>query len=874
MAYPAWRQKAEFGRKLLEIVDLYFEDRSAAAHILYREANTADGGLRGDGVRREAVDALLTHALDEIRKVYIEMDRLPAPSGCSPEGYVAILANKDLRQCTHYRVEQRELQFNEAGIPIKVFSHGDVAGFLDSLIGARAAIFYRVPSTPPILRAILHANKLGLTTYYEVDDLIFDPNCYPDDFSSFEGQITARDYAGLQFGVPLFRYAMSLCTRSIASTPALLERMHKVTGTDTGIVVRNGLDHRNLAAIRMGAKPILHTDERVRIFYGSGTLAHNADFNNLAGRALLDLMRRHPAVDLVIVGHLRINSELAALKQQIFTYPFTADVTSYWSILAGCDINLAVLEAGPVADCKSEIKWLEAAVLKIPSVVSCTTTYRDVVEDGVDGFLVNDAAGWHEALERLITDPHLRRAMGANARAKALRDYDLNVGARALAATFDTECTASSAAGPEPIRILICNVFFAPQSHGGATRVVEANVSDLAACWPDLEIGVFCSDEGAVPSGRLSLTEENGIPVYRLSTPQEAGMDRRPFNEDNAEPFERVLDHFRPTLIHFHCIQRLTATIVEVALARGIPYLVTLHDAWWISDHQFLVDEDGLLRLPGRDVLGDSSHDRDPLASMSRRQRLTSLLQHAAASLSVSTSFAKLYRDAGVGGVRVVENGTPAIVPLAAVPRADGRVALGHIGGRSSHKGASLIEAALRRGRYTNLHLTIVDGALAPGQSIYTNWGTTPVTLVAPYPQSQVARLYSRLNVLLAPSTWPESFGLVAREALGSGLWVIASDLGAVGQDVEDGRNGFVVDVSTTKGLAEALVRIDADPGRYRKPPPAPSVAVRSLAEQASELYEIYRGIASGRTGSGELEQAPPAGFSPDALPTDQAHRA
>lgn len=839
-AYPLWRQKAEFGRKLHELVQLYFDHQSARAHALYRETAEPDSSV----VKREAVDALLTDTLNEIQQLYKELDDIPAATGGDPEGYVAILANDDLRQCTHYRVEQKALQFKSAGIPVKIFSHHDVQGFMDSLVGARAAIFYRVAALPRILHAILHANSMGLDTYYEVDDLIFDASCYPDPFPSFEGQISAAEYAGLQFGVPLFRYAMAMCKGSIASTPALAEKMQEVTATTANILIRNALDERNEAAITMGAHPIRRDAKtRVRIFYGSGTKAHNADFNRLVAPAIFALMQRFAHVDLVIVGHLKLKPELAAMGDRIITYPFIADITAYWSVLASCDINLAVLEPGIVADCKSEIKWLEAAVLQIPSIVSATSTYEDVIEDGVDGYIARTPAQWHDMLETLIANPALREEVGAKARAKALRDYDIMVAAQTLRSAFDAIPPKSASRPNKRPRILVCNVFFAPQSYGGATRVVEDNVWTFRERYPDLDIGIFCSIEGVSPPGRLSMGSEKGIPVYRLSTPQEVNMDWRPFNDAHDEPFERVLDHFQPDLIHFHCVQRLTATIVEVALRRNIPYVVTLHDAWWISDHQFLVDEDGLLRLPGTDALADCDAGRDRLQSIARRQRLTSLLQSSQGNLSVSTPFADIYAKAGITGLREVENGTPALKEVVRSPRADGRVALGHVGGRSAHKGASLIEAALRRGNYENLHLTMIDGTLSSGQSIDTLWGTTPVTLTAPFPQSEVGRLYGQLDVLLAPSTWPESFGLVTREALGSGLWVVASNLGAIGREVVEDRNGYVIDTTTGRDLNRVLAKLDADPARYKASPPAQVEAPRSMADQADALHEIYHAL-------------------------------
>ncbi|MCA8020312.1 glycosyltransferase [Burkholderia metallica] len=838
-AHPRWRQKVEFNHKLHDIIQRYFEHRSAQAHALLREAAQRDF----DTTLRKRADDLLIETMDEVRVLYLEMDSLPAPLGGDKDGFVVVLANDDLKQCTHYRVEQRALQFKQAGIQAKIFSHSDIQAFLDNLVGAQAAVFYRVAAVPSILRAILHANLMGLKTYYEIDDLIFDSDFYPDPFPSFEGQITIAEYTGLQFGAPLFRYAMTMCEGSIASTPALAERMQAITITDANILIRNGIDERNDIAISMGANPIRREKCRVRVFYGSGTKAHNADFNTLVAPAILDLMIRHPQVDLVIVGHLKLRPELSEMGARVITYPVIADTGAYWSVLASCDINLAVLECGAVADCKSEIKWLEAAILQIPSVVSGTRTYREVIRNGVDGFLADSTPEWLAALHELITSPHLRERVGANARERVLQEYGLEVAAHTLQAVFGRRSHDDVRSPDTRPRILICNVFYAPQSYGGATRVVEDNVRIFVEQYPDLEIGIFCSEDGAVPEGHLRMGSENGVPVYRLSTPQEVDMDWRPFNEAHVEPFKRVLDHFQPDIIHFHCIQRLTATIVEVALARKIPYVVTLHDAWWISDSQFLVDEDGLLRLPSTDVLADCAGSRHGVASIARRQRLMSLLRHSSANICVSASFARVYASAGVARLKVVENGAPEIERGVRIPRRDGRVALGLVGGRSPHKGASLIEASLRQGAFKNLHLTMIDGALGVGQSIDTIWGTTPVTLSAPYPQAQVANLYRQLNVLLAPSTWPESFGLVTREALECGLWVIASNLGAIGQEVDDGRNGYVIDVSTSKDLKRVLRMIDDDPEKYKGNPPSRDRPLRRASEQAADLHQLYRKI-------------------------------
>ena len=103
-----------------------------------------------------------------------------------------------------------------------------------------------------------------------------------------------------------------------------------------------------------------------------------------------------------------------------------------------------------------------------------------------------------------------------------------------------------------------------------------------------------------------------------------------------------------------------------------------------------------------------------------------------------------------------------------------------------------------------------------------------------------MADLYRDIDVLFAPSLWPESFGLVTREAVASGCWVVASDRGAVGAAVRDGVNGHIVSVDNLRGLIAVIEAIDADPAKYLRSPP-PAAPMRTSQDQARELATLYR---------------------------------
>ncbi|MDG6094355.1 glycosyltransferase [Acetobacter sp. AN02] len=80
------------------------------------------------------------------------------------------------------------------------------------------------------------------------------------------------------------------------------------------------------------------------------------------------------------------------------------------------DISIAPLESDNVfCEAKSEIKYMEAALAGVPSVVSPTAPYRAAIENGVTGFLAQSEAEWEDALTRLLDDPDLRARMARNA---------------------------------------------------------------------------------------------------------------------------------------------------------------------------------------------------------------------------------------------------------------------------------------------------------------------------------------------------------------------------------------------------------------------------------------------------------------------------
>src|SRR5262249_52629160 len=72
--------------------------------------------------------------------------------------------------------------------------------------------------------------------------------------------------------------------------------------------------------------------------------------------------------------------------------------------------------------------------------------------------------------------------------------------------------------------------------------------------------------------------------------------------------------------------------------------------------------------------------------------------------------------------------------------------------------------------------------------------------------QSLMPHWYAASDVLVLPSSWGETWGLVINEAMASGLPIVASDKVSAAADlVAHGRNGYVFKSGDLRSLADAM---------------------------------------------------------------------
>lgn len=293
-------------------------------------------------------------------------------------------------------------------------------------------IFHRVPYDKYVDRLLREIHHRGAIAIFDIDDLVFDPSVIrwivnPD----LQNPVRAALYRD---ELKRCRTTLALCDAVTASTRYLSEQASSFG--KPAWVHRNAFSMEMLSLFGRAHSQQQHGVGSVVIGYASGTPTHDRDFQQ-AKPALQQILCKYPQTELWILGYPDPGSDWGACSDRIRYIPFVP-----WhqvpKILAQFDINIAPLEINnPFCQAKSEVKYIEAGLVKIPTVASKTAAFGFAIRSGDNGFLATTHEDWVMFLERLVDNAALRREMGERAYTDILERYHPVVRGRELISTLD-----------------------------------------------------------------------------------------------------------------------------------------------------------------------------------------------------------------------------------------------------------------------------------------------------------------------------------------------------------------------------------------------------------------------------------------------------
>ena len=313
----------------------------------------------------------------------------------------------------------------------------------DDLKWADAIVLWRVEFSDHVKTIIQVAHEYNVKIIFDTDDITFMPSLARTDIIDGIRTIGVSEERLEVFFHDNWRTMVNadLC---FAPTHFLsqLMRAHR----PLGYTVPNTYDTAALTLSRLAArkKRAFAETDIIRIGYPAGTPTHQRDFLRIVP-TLTALMKTIPHLRLVLFRHkdtlsptVIINEfpELSQVASQI-EWRDLVDFSDLPAELARFDIAIAPLEAENIyCNAKSELKFFEAALAGVPSVVSPTHPYRECIEHGKTGMLAETPEEWHDALSQLIENAELRATLARNAYHSCLWHFGPQKQAKLLKSIF------------------------------------------------------------------------------------------------------------------------------------------------------------------------------------------------------------------------------------------------------------------------------------------------------------------------------------------------------------------------------------------------------------------------------------------------------
>lgn len=323
----------------------------------------------------------------------------------------------------------RAINAHVTGASASWFFERDGERLLDVVKEADVLVVCRVPYSDQVAQLMAVARRFGTRVLFDVDDYVFDIAMVPEvvkTLDQYEGTIEPAEHMWNWWFASFarMRQTMEFADEVVVTNEYLAERTRAVVDKPVRIIPNfMGAEQieysRALVAARdVGGRP----DGFVHLGYFSGTPTHNRDFAIAAG-AVARLLRRDDSVRLRLVGYLELrDSPLAGLEDRIDVVPPT-NYMELQRLIAETEVNIAPLQDNRFTNCKSELKYFDAAAVAVPTLASPTYTMAAAIDHGVNGLVVR-VDEWDEYLDRIVTGYHDEGvAMGRAAYEHAIEAY-------------------------------------------------------------------------------------------------------------------------------------------------------------------------------------------------------------------------------------------------------------------------------------------------------------------------------------------------------------------------------------------------------------------------------------------------------------------
>ncbi len=304
---------------------------------------------------------------------------------------------------------------------------------------------------------------------------------------------------------------------------------------------------------------------------------------------------------------------------------------------------------------------------------------------------------------------------------------------------------------------------------------------------------------------------------------------------NHLEEFRNILCSFKPDIVHFQHLQYFSPRIIELTKNMDIPLVLHLHDYFYICKRIRLLTRDG-------NVCAKATNCP---ACETWRAKWQRYIENIDLIIANSQFTRDAYLKSGFAAEKIIVDYCG--IDLNRISKMEHSRSIilrfGFLGTIIKDKGIEvLLEAFNKLDNSVSLEIWgRINGSYRA--NILKRIKNSAIEIKGEYDQYTIRNVLSRLDVVVIPSIWPETWSIVKSEALAAGLGVLASSIGGI----REGINGYKVllfkpnNVSSLLGAIKSVVA-----NKYVwKTKKNMEVRIKTIKENAREMEHIYTRLSS-----------------------------
>jgi glycosyltransferase involved in cell wall biosynthesis len=378
------------------------------------------------------------------------------------------------------------------------------------------------------------------------------------------------------------------------------------------------------------------------------------------------------------------------------------------------------------------------------------------------------------------------------------------------------------------------------------------------------EVGLFCASNRTVSSEKLADEGLQNLKIYRVGFRFGRAQVLLSVWKPRIEAaFSRVLENFRPDLVIFHHLVRLSMGLPRQTRKLGIPSIYYLHDFYPVCPSYSLLNHEGAVCAGGTPIncarcLLSSRFPKLPHfvrrtvpflgvpILIPRRFLSESLLHNVDLFVSPSAFLRDKLKELGFSMERC------RLIPYPAddrpieqeQPKSTEGLTFGYLGKISVKKGVSVLVKAFERLDSVGL---IIRGFSDDSEMERFRQENPRSNAILEKFSSDRGEFFRKIDILIVPSVWYENQPNVIIEAFVHKVPVICSNLGGMAEMVRDGAWGLVFRPGDARDLAEKIRTLNENPSEVSRMraaiPDWPTVDehIDALLETANQVVQAKK---------------------------------